>query len=126
MKKELFAAFILIILFALSLINAFIISDIADDIISLAEKAGQACLDSEWESAEVLTNRAITLWRSRDSYTHIVLMHKDIDAIDDALLELLDGALSEDGASGYISSLMVSERLDELRGTEIIGWGSVF
>ena len=81
MKRFYAALAILLLLLGGSLIHAWFLQDLADNLTSNLEAAEVMAERGVWEQARVLTDQAMERWEEHDSYLHIFLRHVDNDAI---------------------------------------------
>lgn len=126
MKKELFAAALLILILALSLINTRAITNICDDLKDAVAQAGEAAEAGDWGESTRLINSAISLWQSHDVYTHIVLRHTDIETLSDDFFELSEHINSQDTGSVRSAVRLVQEHLTGIVEMESFKPGSIF
>ncbi len=126
MKKELFAAGLLIIILALSLINDHYLENLTEELSSLTVRAGEQAADGDWEAALDSAQRALDLWKRQEYYTEIVLKHSDAESTEEALFRFLESIRVESpGASAACAQLLL-EHLRTLCEMEKIRLGSVF
>lgn len=126
MKKELFAALLLVLILVLSLMNSSKLTKLTDEISGIIESCDKLAYAGEWEEAAASAETAIKTWESNDSYTHVVLHHTDIDSMTNDLYELLEHVYTKDaGAVSGISEL-VRTHLNSISSMEKIRLGSIF
>ncbi len=126
MKKEIFAALLLLVLLALSYANIFVISTLCEDVSALVESAGDAAKAGDFEAAEASARRALELFERYAPYTHIVLRHMDIETLTHGFYELLGGIYLRSPGDALASAQLIVSELEDIREMESISWGSVF
>ncbi|MGM9521272.1 MAG: DUF4363 family protein [Oscillospiraceae bacterium] len=126
MKKEIFAAALLAVILALSLINTHYLSSITTEISGLVEKACAEAESDNWDMSEKYAMRAMDIWHGSDGYTHIVLRHSDIDSMTDDFYELMDHIYEQELGGVKSSSGLVIAHLESMRDMERIRLGSIF
>ncbi len=126
MKKEIFALALLILIFAVSMINAWYLGSLADEITVLVEDSAYLASAGQWDQALNQAKAAADLWRSHDPYTHIVLRHSDIEAMTDDFYELLEHISSKDPGAAESSASLVAEHIESISEMERLRPGSIF
>ncbi len=126
MKKEVFAAALLAVIFALSVANAYCLDKLTGEIIELVDESGRMATCGEWEKSQEAAENASRIWKEQDPYTHIVLRHSDIESMNDDFYELLEHVYSHDAGATSSSAALVSEHLSSINQIEQIRIGSVF
>lgn len=126
MKKELFAAALLIILLSLSMINSYYLNKITGNAINIVEKAKAEAENDNWDNAITAVEDVIDYWNSCDTYTHIVLSHNDIDSMTNNFYELLEHIYSQDIGGTMSYAELVKTHLDSIGTFEKVKLGSIF
>lgn len=81
MKRLWFAAAILLAMLGSTLGNSFYLNQLIDNYEQHLTSAHQSALQGSWDSAAQLTRQVEEDWQEHDFYLHVMLPHKDIDAI---------------------------------------------
>lgn len=126
MKKEVFALALLGVLVAVSLLNIGGIVRLTDELTESVELAAAAARDENWEGAEKQAEKAIASWKTKDSYTHIVLRHSEIDTLSDALYDFLNDIMDKNLGAAEASSQKVIYHLESISQMERLRLGSIF
>ncbi len=125
MKKELFAAALLAALLSLSLWNTGEIKSLCSELDRFVRASGDAAEAENWEESEKLAASAMSLWKSRELYTHSVLRHTDIETLSDDFYELQEHILTHDAAAVKSAVNLVSEHLEGIADMESLKLGSI-
>ncbi len=96
MKKELFAALILICLIVLSIWNLWYVEKMTTELSETISASYTLALEGKWEMAEKLAETGTAQWNNSDNYTHIFIRHTDIDTTTDAFGDYLSCIYSRD------------------------------
>jgi hypothetical protein len=120
MKRGLIAAGLLILLLALLLTNIHALDRLIASVEERVCRSSAALRAGEAQLAASEAEAAMKLWQSEADYAHIVLRQSEIDAVSDALFELLAEIRSGDGEAdtAYLSLLYHLDsigRMDHLR-----------
>ena len=126
MKKELFAAALLLLILALSLLNTGVIGGLCDEITGLVERSAGAAEQGDWEESQAFLEEAMALWKEREVYTGIVLRHTDIETLTDDFYELTEHIYTHDGPAASAASALVREHLASIRKMEGMNLSSIF
>lgn len=126
MKKEIFAALLLLVILVLSIINTSCISHIANTVSDNVKEVSRLVSIREWEQAASLLEDTISYWRSKDDYIHSVLNHESADYMTDDLFELLGYIYSQDENTVKSHSQLVLIQLEDLNKFEHIRICSIF
>ena len=126
MRKEHWAAALLILMLCGAVINVRYIEKKTEEITGLLEISRDYYNTGYYEMAEECLDSAIETWLDSDGYTHIAIRHTQIDSATDALYELKNEIESHekgtaDGAYGKIIAQLVS-----IAGMEHVTVGSIF
>ena len=126
MKREIWAAMLLAILFAGSLWNIRAIDRLTDKIGQYLDRSEQAIASGDTASAEKELQTALDIWLKSDSYTHIFIRHPEIDGTADAFYEALQ-ALMEGEDEKEISAQYDKLRyhLESISRMEHLSFGSI-
>ena len=126
MKKEVFAIALLGALIAVSVLNIGGIVRLTDELTETVELASAAAENENWDSAEIQAEKAIASWKAKDSYTHIVLRHSEIDTLSDALYDFLNDIMDKNVGAAEASSQKVIYHLESISQMERLRLGSIF
>ncbi len=126
MKKEIFAAALLAAILALSLWNTHEIKSICGELADIVEASGRAAGEGDWAASLQRVEEALSLWRSREGYTHAVLRHADIETLSDDFYELMEHIGTHDPGAVQSAVRLVTEHLREIVEMESIKLGSIF
>ena len=126
MKKETAAAILLAALLLAALANIHFICKLTGELTELSELAGDAAAREDWESANRYAQKAVALWSDKDGYTHVVLRHGEIDAVSDALYDMLSEISARSSGAAEAAAQRAVYHLDSLSGMERIRLGSLF
>lgn len=119
MKKELFAAILLLALLAGGAYNTRFLGGFTGEIADTLALSAERCGRGDYELALTLADSALEQWLSRESYAGIFLRHTEIDAVTYGFHELI-GALKTEpesaaalysGLEGHLRSLSDMERV---------------
>lgn len=125
MKREIVAVGILVVLFALSLLNIHFIDTSTEKLSEQVKRSGElADLGKNRESAELLV-LSLEEWQNMGSYAHLVLRHEEIDPITDEYFSILD-ELESGGESTSASFETLISRLGRLAEMEHLTFESIF
>lgn len=126
MKKEVFSAIILIIVLSLTLVNIEYINSFTAEIVSVVQFAENDASSENWADAEKKAEKASSMWHSHDSYTHVFLGHKDIDATSDAFYSFLEKIYSHDAGGAKAAADLLTHHLSDIGNMEKIKIGNIF
>ena len=126
MKKEIFAAALLILIFAGSLVNLHYLNSLTEELTTQVEAAKACVEESDWKKAAEYAESATKLWSESDYYTHIVLRHSEINITTDAFYELLGGIYAENYGDSVGASRMLLDHIESITKMEEIRFGSIF
>lgn len=126
MKKEAFAAILLVLILALSLLNSKKLDSLTNQLTQIVENCNSAASNENWPQAQKGIEEAISTWKKNDSYTHIVLRHSEIDSMADDLYELKEHIYAHDAGAVYGISGLVAAHLQSISSMEKIRLGSIF
>ncbi len=125
MKKECFAAALLLLLFAAALINIACLDRLIGRIEADVERAEALAEAGDFSAAEAALDTAIEHWIAANAYTHIFIRHPEIDSTSDAFFELKE-LLAEENAEGFPSAFdKLAYHLNSIDEMEHIRLGSV-
>lgn len=126
MVKEVLAALLLIALLVAAVFNIGIVGKLTDDITDTVEQAVYAAESGDWDRAIENAEKAVSLWKSKDSYTHIVLRHSQIDTVSEALYDFLLEAYDQNSERLSAAAEAAMYHLDSVAQMERVRLGSVF
>lgn len=81
MKRLWIAAALLSILLAGTLVNAWYVQSLCDNLTERLDGAQQLARENQWEQASALTRQVYQDWQAHHFYLHCVLRHSDTDQI---------------------------------------------
>jgi len=125
MKREIFAALLLIALIAASVWNIRRADSLIGEIeehLALSEKAMLAA-DPEYAQAQL--EAAKRIWLSARSYTQIFLRHPELDSTSDVFYETMEALKGGEIRSLPAAYERLRYHLDSIREMEHISWGTV-
>jgi hypothetical protein len=125
MKKEWFAAALLIGVILGSAFNLRHLKSITGKLDARVEEAVSAADSGNWTLAETLASGILQDWTRMDKYTHIFIRHGEIDAVTDGFCSLLGAMRSNEPGSLYAAQLALRCRLAELYEMERVTPGSI-
>ena len=125
-SKEIAATVLLSAMIIASAINVACINRLCADMSELVEKATDAAGQNNWDSAESLSDSAMTLWERKDSYTHVVLRHSEIDILSDALFDFYAAVREKNGGQSSAAAKKVQYHIESISRMEMPSFGSVF
>ncbi len=126
MKKELIFGIILAVLFALVIINIYVLNGLCGRLQDLLTDSRRSAEAGDWGKAVEKAEEAEQLWNKADPYTHIVVRHSEIDSATDAFYDLLKALYSEDEGEAKGSYMLLDAHLTSIVGMEKITLGSIF
>lgn len=125
MKKEIFAAALLAVLFTASVFNIWYFDRLCSGIEAEILVSAQAMEKSDENAAREHLDQALTMWLAADSYTHIFIRHPEIDSTADAFYELageLSGESTDSCRAAYEKLLY---HMESIRTMEHLRFGSI-
>lgn len=81
MRRLWIAAAILLVMLVSTLGNSFYLNQLMDGYKQHLTSAHQSAVQGSWDNAAQLTEQVEEDWQEHDFYLHVMLPHKDIDAI---------------------------------------------
>jgi polyhydroxyalkanoate synthesis regulator phasin len=126
MKKELFVGVFLALLLTVSFINIHYIGKLTDNVRQRVDEAVSSAEAENWGEAERKAEEAIALWMGRDTFTHLVLRHSEIEAATEALFALAQQVYSRDKGAAKGAGQAASARLESIANIERVRLGSIF
>ena len=126
MIKEVMAALLLIALLVAAVLNISGVSKLTDDITKTVETAVSAAKRGNWDDAIESAEKAVSLWKNNDNYTHIVLRHSQIDTVSEALYDFLLEAYDKNAERLSAAAEAAMYHLDSVAQMERVRLGSVF
>lgn len=126
MKREIFAALLLLVLIGASVWNIRRADRLTDEIREHLELSERALLAADPNYAKEQLEAAKRIWLSARGYTQMFLRHPELDGTSDVFYETL-----QDLQAGELRALPAAyERLryhlDSIRDMEHVRWGTVF
>lgn len=126
MKKELAALFVLVLVFAVSLVNIHFLNRLTGNIVSLVEQADTFIREENWERAGDRAQKAFDRWENSDSYTHIVLRHSEIESVSVALGDLIKEIYAENAGAARGAARSAAERVRSVSSVERLRLNNIF
>ena len=126
MRKELVAALLLAAFFAAVLLNIRAVNRLTADVITDVESATDRAMAGDTEAAARFAESAAEKWEDCGGYTHVVLRHAEIDAVADAIYELLLATRSGSPESVAAAAEKAAYHLRSIADIERIMPGSIF
>ncbi len=81
MKRLWIAVALLVLLLVASLINAWYVQSLTEQMASRLEQAQQLTREDQWDQAKKITDQVQEDWQSHHFYFHTVMRHSDTDQI---------------------------------------------
>ncbi len=126
MKKELFVGVFLALLLTASFFNIHYIGKLTDDVRQRVDHAVSCAEAENWGEAEKKAEEAIAIWTGRDTFTHLVLRHSEIEAATESLYALAQQIYSRDKGAAKGAGQAASARLASIADIERVRLGSIF
>lgn len=119
MKRELFAALLLLALLAGGAANTRFLGSFTGKICGTLAVSEASCRAGDYERALTLADEALGIWRSREAYTGVFIRHTEIDAVTYGFRDLISALEAEpenalamySGLTGHVRSLYEMERV---------------
>lgn len=124
MKRELVAVSLILIIFALSLVNIRYVESRTDMLTNDVEAAEKLFINGDADAAISLVKESLDNWLSWEPYTHIMLRHSEVDLVTDAYYELLSKLQSEEEVP-EAAYRKLKEQLRSISAMERITIGSI-
>lgn len=126
MKKEIFAAFLLLSLIIGSLFNIFYVKEFISDVEQELLLSQISFYNGDIESSETYLRSALDIWNSAGLYTDIFIRHNETDTTTDYFYDVLSALYSDNPKSVLGAYEKLFSRLTEIYTIEQISFGSVF
>lgn len=126
MKKEVFAAALLVIILSATVANIFYLNNFTDSLVALVNTGCDAAEQGDWETATKTAEEAAAAWMDKDFYTHIVLQHSEIDSATDAFYDFLSAVYSADPSAAKGAGEKLVAHLTSISSKEKLSIGSIF
>lgn len=126
MKKELFVGLFLALLLTVSFINIHYIGKLTGETRQCIDDAVSSAEAENWDEAGKKAEEAIAKWTGRDTFTHLVLRHSEIEAATEALYALAQQIYSQDKGAARGAGQAASARLASISNIERVRLGSIF
>ena len=126
MKKEMFAALLLLIIICAAFINIRLLENVTAEVLSLVDDAASEARAGDWSKAKMAAEKAAGSWEKHGSYTQIVLRHSEIDSVNSLIGELQKEIYleSEGGTKGVAGEIRT--KLALMLEIERVKPGSIF
>lgn len=125
MKREFAAMALLLLLILGSIWNLRAADALVDQVAGSLDRTEQAALLGDYRAALSHLEAGKRAWNARESYTHIVFRHPDLDALQDAFSQLELLLRQEDEAWPAMLTLL-RYHLHMLDQMEHVSWGTIF
>ncbi|MCR4772298.1 MAG: DUF4363 family protein [Oscillospiraceae bacterium] len=125
MKKELFAAALLIALSTLSAFNLRYLRALTLDMTSKIDAACAYAADGLWDSAAAEAGKAEEAWSSALGYASVFIRHAEADGVSDAFCELLGAIYGKDRPAVLRSAMILKKHVSGLYDMERPSLGSI-
>lgn len=114
---------ILIALFCLTLYNTHYLNTYTKEMTTLLKQAELCTADQDWDAAADKTEAALDRWKSHETYLHMILQHRDTDAILLSFQEVQKLiAYQEDGGEYAASNARLITQISLLYEMEQLNW----
>lgn len=125
MKKEIFAAALLIALSVGSVINLNYLRDCTGAVTAGIDAACEFAQAGRWDSAVSSAEKAEKTWSSASVYTGVFIRHTEADGVSDAFFDFLGAVYGKDSASVRRAGLILKKRIRGLYEMERPSLGSI-
>ena len=126
MKKELSALFVLVLIFAATLLNIHCLNRLSGEIVTLIEQSDRYISQQDWKNAQAAAERAHEKWESRGAYIHMVIRHSEIEAVVNTLNALTKEIYSEDVGAARGAARAAAERMASVSSVERLKLRNIF
>jgi hypothetical protein len=126
MKKEIIVGLLLVFIFSVALVNIHALDRLTGDVVKLVEESEKNAAAGKWVEAAAKAEEAEKKWSEKDSYTHLVLRHAEINMATDAIYELLKEIYSEDIGGVKGAAKAGNAHMTSISSIEHIKLGSIF
>ena len=126
MKKEIFAAVVLVFLASVSAWNLHYSKELTNYLIQTVEASLELAQQDRWQEAARFAETAVEKWNNSDSYIHVFMSHTEVDLAADAFGDYLGELYRNDlgGARGAHQRLV--EHISTMYELERISLKSIF
>ncbi len=126
MKRELFAAALLLLLIIASLFNLSHVQKLTDELLIYLSQSENALESNNAQLAMEYWEKAFKLWESSYSYTHIFIRHQEIDSTAEDFYSVKELILQEETTASSAAYQQLRYRLECIARMEKPTLGSVF
>ncbi|NLL46060.1 MAG: DUF4363 family protein [Clostridiales bacterium] len=126
MKKEIVTGIIFLLIFALTLVNIYVLKNLTDGLLDLIDQSRAYAEKGDWENAISKAKEAEERWNRADPYTHIVIRHSEIDSATDAFYDLLKALYSEEAGNAKGAYMALTAHITSIEGMDKVKLGSIF
>lgn len=81
MRRLWISVTVLTVLFCLAMYNSRYLDSYTGELTALLKQAELCAADGDWDAAADKTEAALNHWRSRETYLHMILQHRDTDDV---------------------------------------------
>ena len=126
MKKEIFAAILLLAMFTAALINIRQLGRLTSEISGISERAANLAYEGKWDQAEKLAESALKKWEDSDTYTLMVLRHSEVETSSSFICAFIKEIYMREsgGVKGALRD--VKSQMTSIFSIERIRLGSIF
>lgn len=126
MKKEIFSICLLFSLLAATLLNIRGVRLVTDELREYVTVCTEHINNEDWLQAERYAQLAKKLWNEKDTYTHMVLRHSEIDTVSDALYDFTGDVYEHNAEASRAGAEKIIYHLDSIYEMERVRFGSIF
>ena len=126
MKKEIFSICLLVFLLTATLLNIRGVRAVTDELKEYVTVCAEYISLDDWLQAERYAQLAKKLWDEKDTYTHMVLRHSEIDTVSDALYDFTGDVYERNAEASRAGAEKIIYHLDSICDMERVRFGSVF
>ena len=126
MKREIFAALLLLAMCTVLFLNINYMNKLSSEIIALTEAAAEASYSGSWEDAAKNAEAAIGIWEDNKLYTHTVLFHNEVDEVSRAMYELLSEIYSQNTGRVKGSAMLLIALMQSTYEKEAVTFENIF
>lgn len=81
MRRLWISVAVLALLFCLTMFNSRYLDSYTKELTTLLRQAELCAADGDWDAAADKTEAALDRWKSRETYLHMILQHRDTDEV---------------------------------------------
>ena len=126
MKREIFAACLLVLMLTLSIINIHYLKSITHELTGYIENCIESADADDWEGAEKYAKQAKEKWYDYRTYTSLFLKHDKIDQITDSFTDIFSSIYKHDQISSSAAGNKLIDNLEKIIFMEQLKIGTIF